>query len=246
MENTLVMEPKIIEREAAIVAMRKVVDIHNTPFYKHALSRFSSSDILDPGHRFTISPEDIDHSVDRLQGVLTAGIISDDFAKRANIQLSKNWKDPNNAHSTSLADLDTPINDAIIMGLPNTYQVRGQVNLDNTFLFLVDYAIPVASEGATNSNEVLKKIRVKPKQLTGIVLIDSFFDLPDDVREGFHVIPEYNAVENAARVKELMEKAFGQQTEKYIPIYGNSGATYWPQEMTYSEVQEYLEERKAT
>lgn len=242
--NQLTTPEVSIIQESERAAMGKLADIYSTPFVKHAFPRFPYPKIEGyiSNSAYAISEEDIIPGVDRLKGVLLTGVVSDKFARRINIPISKNWKDPANETAVSLVTIDRSLNQAMAyFAIPAEHELRQpRVDLDHSVVILLDPSLTTEPEKIL-TGAALKKIRVSTKFFKGIVIIDDpsvLFVTPYD-RQTL----EFNPEKNAKQIAELMNGVYGDHTERYLPVYGNSGALYWPKHMTYDEVKKYLEEK---
>lgn len=223
-------------------ALKKVTDIYKHSLLKHGLYRFGSEDTV---------------KIDRFKGILRYGIVSQAFAKRIRADYANNYHDQQNRKGVSVLMPETFISDAIGFAITSQIRERYDIKLpiENILVLLINpnlntYSTP-SNTDHTNTKEPEKLIayRIPQRFLHGIVIIDS--KKTSDSEGLYCQIPcQENIKWNSSAplntttliVKEMLE-AYKNNPPLVIPVYGTSGALYWPRQMNYQEVQNFVGDR---
>lgn len=229
---------------AAHEALKKVTDIYNFSLLKHGLYRFDSEGVV---------------KTDRFKGILKYGIISQAFAKRIRADYVRNYDDPENLKGVSVLMPETFISDALGAAIISQRGERydAKFPIENILVLLINpnlntYSTPgVTIHTNTEEPEKLVAYRIPQRLLQGIVIIDSkktsdseglYSQFPCQENIDWDSSTPPNTTELI--VKEMLE-AYKNSPSLAIPVYGASGALFWPKQMTYQEVQKFVGERKS-
>ena len=223
-------------------ALKKATDIYCSSLLKHGLYRLELEDGV---------------KTDRLKGILKYGIISQAFAKRIRADYVKNYHDQQNLKGVSVLMPETFISDAIGFAINSQIRERYDVKLpiENILVLLINpnlntYSTP-SSAGHTNTEEPEKLVvyRIPQRFFHGIVIIDS--KKTSDSEGLYSQVPCQENIEWGSStplntteliVKEMLA-AYKNNPSLAIPVYGSSGALYWPRQMSYQEVQNFVSSR---
>lgn len=239
----------ISTQDAEKTALKKVTDIYNTPLYKHAFNRNPVDYDLDETGLLP-KKHTINTSVDRLKGIITSGLVSDTAADSMGQSISKNYSDPNNNEHVSLHHPDNvKVDEAFGSALPPFDALKRAVierqplqmpTAKEVFVVLVNAGVTPSDfmngKRGISVNEVLKEDQIHPEDFEGIVIIDKPLNNSSTGTQFYD--DELHPEELATEIAELQRNAYGADTAKYFPVYGNSGDLYWPKKMSYEEIQE--------
>ena len=241
-------------RNAEQAAMDKVMDIYEGRPFKHGFYRYPSA---------------TDKSVDRLKGIFRYGVISQNFARRIKADFVNNYHDKSNLKGISIFTKHIYISDAL--GTTINTQIRtvdqdGNIKIDyeaklpieNVFVLLINKDIntyPTSSPYIPPNGyepERLVACRIKQKQFQGIVIIDS--KKTSDSEGIYSIVQCQDNIEwdsstplNTTKlIVEEMLAGYKDNPSLAIPVYGTSGALYWPKQIPYPNIQQlYSPKEKA-
>lgn len=223
-------------------AMDKVMDVYKSSFLKHALCRFGPEGTM---------------KTDRLKGIFKYGIISKDFARRIRVDYASNFHDQYNDKGVSVLVPERFISDAIGVAIRIQIWERydTKVPIENVLVFLIKpnldtYDTPRAAYMHLKERpEKLVAYRIPQGSLQGIVIIDSkktsdSEGLYSQVQCQENIEWDSSTPLNTTKliVKEMLS-AYEHNPSFAIPVYGTSGALYWPRQMSYQEVQSFVNSR---
>lgn len=234
--------------KAQKVAIDKVTDIHNDLLLKHSFLRFGV-----PIFERNISTQGkiIYQDEDRLYSILNEGLISENFAKRIGRNLIRNWGDYANKSGVSLTNehvgMDVSFHIVVSPAIRHISALREYYNINLENVRVEDlFIILVENKPYYNRSDFQKlaKNRVSPRFFKGIVILDQrlpFIYFDQDQSIIFNDTTAETAVDIAV---ETMLSVNLQKPNLCVPVYGLSGALYWPRQMSYEEVQKIAEERR--
>lgn len=218
-------------------ALKKVTDIYKPSLLKHGLYRFRLEDTK---------------KTDRFKGILRYGIVSQAFAKRIRADYANNYNDQQNLRGVSVLMTETFISDAIGFAINSQIGERYDTKLpiENILVLLINpnlntYSTP-SNTVHTNTREPEKLVayRIPQKLLQGIVIIDS--KKTSDSEGLYSQVPCQENIDwdssaplhtTELMVKEMLE-AYKNNPSLAIPVYGTSGALYWPKQISYRDIQQ--------
>lgn len=230
------------EKVAEQSAMDKVTDIHLDPTLKHSFVRFAPL-VIDSENEETANQK-----VDRLEGVLRYGLVAENFAKRIDIPISRNWHDRLNKRYVSLNHYSQSLEYAFFLGTLNALHgsTQTQIPREGMYMILVKKGFPL-NKGFPYSTrgEVWAQNRIAPRFFMGIVIIDGTGeDVSQSLRERIDFTTS-STQDTLTMVLEKMQSICKNKLSLFFPIYGLSGSLYWPRKMSYQEVQKFVGERRS-
>lgn len=204
----------------------KVVDIEEAEFYHHSFVRYGVS-LEGKGGRY--GPV-VDYSVDRLTQIFQNGLVSGDFARRANISVGGNFGNPMNDKYVSLMQkrkgTDATGTDIIL----RPFSVGRKIDPPTLYKILIDPSINTEDVDTEMKGATAKKHRISPRNFCGIVLYP-----PSWNKEDLHLA--LNEVVSA------MQSVYGNHPDHYIPIYDRQGNLVWPEEVRRDRIKDWRESK---
>lgn len=239
------------EFSAEQAAMRKVVDIHTAPFYRHAFVRFGPVDVgMNP---FRPQESEVNSTLDRLRQIFLHGLVSAEYARRNEIPFSRNYIDPDNVSYVSIAQRNPqPPYDSILYNFDFAIEaasdsVNGPLIPREHILVLL--VAPVESYPSTIVPEFerLVKDRIDRSDFQDVVILDDL--ARNGPPNGIYCPEKVNwdsstSTQTAQKVASEMLKVYENSHHLAIPIYGTSGDLYWPTFLPHEKVQDRIERRK--
>ena len=232
------------ETVAEQTTMHKVIDIHKAQLLKHGFVRFGPMVVQKNNIFYFHDNKDLeDSSVDRLRGILLYGLVAAKLAKRARIPISRNWSDPINESGISLTGGSESIRNSFELAIVATTHFRDDVPSkiphENLYVVIIN---PNVDTVAARSGELIKRHRIPPRFFNGIIILDRV--IRDSMHVSRHVDFESSSVQQTVRTVLSTMTSTCKSPNLAIPIYGISGSLYWPRQMSYEEVQNFVGERR--
>lgn len=243
--------PQEVSKDTSAIAeneaLKKVIDIYGEPSLKHSFYRY---------------PSITNNSVDRLKGIFRYGIISQNFAKRIKANFISNYHDPTNLKGVSIVTQHVEISQAFGNAIKTQIQTLNQdlnikitdsdikLPIQNIIVVLISTDIDTYSTLSSyippneGEPERLRAHRIKQRQFKGIVIIDSettpdpnviYSKVPCSENIDWHSSTSLNTARIA--VNGILE-AYKYHPSLAIPVYGSSGALYWPKHISYHDMQQ--------
>lgn len=174
----------------------------------HAFARFNPNVLQDHKKRSQYEHnnpryEDVDPTVDRLTGILQYGIVSAHFARRAGLKISRNWNDPANKETISLALYpDTAIEYAHFATPQQTI-----------FAILINKKFKKEFTDWEAEDSLMVKRRIAPRHFSGLVVDEPYGPSLDEAVS-------------------TMLTVYQRKPDLALPVYNKEKDMYWPIDRT--------------